>query len=75
MASVTVTVAVNPLNDETPDCTNTALTATEDEAQPLATAIALTPALSCTDVDADVNEQLSYSLTGAPRLKVFWSQR
>ena len=64
VGSTTVTVSLTPLNDETPSCSSAAYTATEDEAQAIGTAITLSPAFSCTDVDVDSDDKITYTMSG-----------
>ena len=59
-----MTVSLTPVNDETPTCSSATYTATEDEAQAIGTAITLSPVFSCSDVDVDSNDKITYTLSG-----------
>ena len=58
--TTTVTVSVNDVNDNTPQCTPTAVSVTLREDDPVDTILNI---LSCTDQDSGTNAALTYTIT------------
>jgi hypothetical protein len=66
--SAVVNVTVEDVNDNAPVCSPSVVVATVDEAVHMGTTVAN---LSCLDLDADVNGQLSYQISGARDTNAF----